>query len=223
MTDTTSLPMPLRVVLAEDHRLVREGLRALLEANEGFTVVGEAVDGFETVKVVEQLQPDLLLLDLSMPGHSGLDALRDLADRPHGARILLVTASIDREEIAAALQLGARGIVLKEAASEALLSAIRTVMAGGLWLGDAAVSELMTPSERPRARQVVGRTAFGLTPREREILNSITGGLSNREIAETLTLSEQTVKHHLSSIFDKTGTSSRLELALFAVRNGLTS
>lgn len=214
---------PLRVVLADDHRLVREGLRALLESHEGFTVVGEATDGHETVQIVEQLQPDVLLLDVSMPGYNGLDALRDLADRPHGARVLLVTASIDREQIAAALQLGARGIVLKEAASEALLSAIRTVMAGGLWLGDAAVSELMVQAERPRPRHGTARSAFGLTPREREILNSITAGLSNREIAESLGLSEQTVKHHLSNIFDKTGTSTRLELALFAVRNGLAT
>lgn len=214
---------PLRVVLADDHRLVREGLRSLLESHEGFTVVGEAVDGSETVRVVEQLQPDLLLLDVSMPGTTGLDALRELADRPHGARVLLVTASIDREQIAAALQLGARGIVLKEAASEALLAAIKTVMAGGLWLGDAAVSELMVQAERPRPRAVAGRSAFGLTPREREILDSITAGLSNREIAESLGLSEQTVKHHLSNIFDKTGTSTRLELALFAVRNGLAT
>lgn len=214
---------PLRVVLADDHRLVREGLRSLLESHEGFTVVGEAVDGHETVKIVEQLQPDVLLLDVSMPGCGGLDALRELADRPHGSRVLLVTASIDREQIAAALQLGARGIVLKEAASEALLSAIRTVMAGGLWLGDAAVNELMMQAERPRPKQGAGRSAFGLTPREREILNSITTGLSNREIAESLGLSEQTVKHHLSNIFDKTGTSTRLELALFAVRNGLAT
>ena len=214
---------PLRVVLAEDHRLVREGLRALLEGQDGFTVVGEAVDGFETVTIVERLQPDLLLLDVSMPGHSGLDALRDLADRPHGAKILLVTASIDREDIAAALQLGARGIVLKESASEALLSAIRTVMAGGLWLGDTPVAALMSAAERPRVRQATGKSNYGLTPREREILDSIAAGLSNRDIAQSLSLSEQTVKHHLSSIFDKTGTSSRLELALFAVRNGLVT
>jgi two-component system, NarL family, nitrate/nitrite response regulator NarL len=220
VTDSTT--KPVRVVLAEDHRLVREGLRALLEAQDGFAVVGEAVDGHEAVAIVERLQPDLVLLDVSMPGYGGLDALRDLADRPHGAKILLVTASIDREDIAVALQLGARGIVLKEAASEALLSAIKTVLSGGLWLGDAAVSELVTPSGA-RPRPAAGRSAFGLTPREREILESITAGLSNREIASTLSLSEQTVKHHLSSIFDKTGTSSRLELALFAVRNGLAS
>ena len=212
---------PLRVVLAEDHRLVREGLRAILEASHEYTVVGEAVDGHECVEVVERLQPDLLLLDVSMPGRSGLDALRDLADRPHAAKILLVTASIEREEVAAALQLGARGIVLKEAASDALLSAIRTVMAGGQWLGDTPVSALASP-ERPPTRPAAARSTFGLTPRERDILDSITAGLSNREIAESLSLSEQTVKHHLSSIFDKTSTSSRLELALFAVRNGLT-
>ena len=210
----------VRVVLAEDHRLVREGLRAILESNSEFSVVGEAVDGHECVAVVEQLQPDILLLDVSMPGRSGLDALRDLAERSHSAKILLVTASIDREDITAALQLGARGIVLKESASDALLAAIRTVLAGGLWLGDGAVSELTSPT-RPRVRQ--DKSTFGLTPREREILDSITAGLSNREIAEALSLSEQTVKHHLSSIFDKTGTSSRLELALFAVRNGLSS
>ena len=213
---------PVRVVLAEDHRLVREGLRAILEASAEFTVVGEAVDGHEAVAVVERLQPDVLLLDVAMPGRSGLDALRDLADRPHGAKILLVTASIDREDITAALQLGARGIVLKEAASEALLSAIRTVMSGGLWLGESAVSELVS-TDKPRLPQAGSQSTLGLTPREREILEAITAGLSNREIAARLSLSEQTVKHHLSSIFDKTSTSSRLELALFAVRNGLSS
>jgi len=213
---------PVRVVLAEDHGLVREGLRAILEASAEFTVVGEAVNGHEAVGIVERLQPDVLLLDVAMPGRSGLDALRDLADRPHGAKILLVTASIDREDIAAALQLGARGIVLKEAASEALLSAIRTVMSGGLWLGESAVSELVS-TDKPRVPQTGSQSTLGLTPRECEILESITAGLSNREIAARLSLSEQTVKHHLSSIFDKTGTSSRLELALFAVRKGLSS
>lgn len=221
MSDPSSSVTPLRVVLADDHRLVRAGLRALLEANDGFDVVGEAVDGEETVKVVRALHPDLLLLDLSMPRMSGLDALRDLSNQSTGARIILVTAAIDREEIAAAMQLGARGIVLKDAASEALLAAIQTVMAGGLWLGDGAVSQLSAPV-RVRG-DLAARGDFGLTPREREILNGITEGLANRDIAERLGLSEQTVKHHLSSIFDKTGMSSRLELALFAVRNGLSN
>ncbi len=214
---------PLRVVVADDHRLFREALRVLLERTGEFQVVGEAVDGRQTAEAVERLQPDVVLLDLLMPDCSGLDALRGLADKAHGAHILLVTASIDREQIAAALQLGARGIVMKESASSALIAAIRTVMAGGLWLGDAAVSQLTTtaaPSRPPRPAPA-GRGDFGLTPREREILTAITEGLSNKDIAERLTLSEQTVKHHLSSIFDKTGMSTRLELAMFAVRHGL--
>lgn len=216
-------PSRLRVVLADDHQLFREALRLLLEASGEFTVVGEAVDGRETAAIVERLQPDVVLLDLLMPDCSGLDALRELADRPHGARILLVTASIDREEIAAALQLGARGIVLKQSASAALVKAIRTVMDGGLWLGDVAVPRLPRPSvpPKPPAKPATEPADFGLTPREREILTGITEGLSNKEIAERLSLSEQTVKHHLSSVFDKTGMSSRLELAMFAVRHGL--
>ncbi len=215
---------PLRVVVADDHRLFRDALRVLLERTGEFQVVGEAVDGKQTAQVVERLQPDIVLLDLLMPDCSGLDALRDLADTAHSSHILLVTASIDREQIAAALQLGARGIVMKESASSALIAAIRSVMAGGLWLGDAAVSQLTTTAApiRPGRHAALGRGDFGLTPREREILTAITEGLSNKDIAERLTLSEQTVKHHLSSIFDKTGMSTRLELAMFAVRHGLT-
>jgi len=216
---------PVRVVVADDHGLFRDALRILLERTGEFQVIGEAVDGRQTAEVVERLQPDVVLLDLLMPDCSGLDALRDLAERPHRAHIVLVTATIDREEIAAALQLGARGIVMKEAASGALIEAIRTVMSGGLWVGDTAVPQMaaapVPAPARPRSSQA-GRGDFGLTPREREILTAITEGMSNKDIAERLSLSEQTVKHHLSSIFDKTGMSSRLELAMFAVRHGLT-
>jgi DNA-binding NarL/FixJ family response regulator len=213
----------VRILIADDHRIFRAGLKRLLEGEPGFTVVGEAADGDEAVRLVEQLRPDILLLDLAMPRTSGLEVLRELAGRGTRVRSILLTAAIDRTEIVKALQFGAWGVVLKESATDLLFKSIRSVMAGQCWVGRDSVSDLVQALREsvPASPEGAVRRAFGLTPREREILSSVVTGYTNREIAQQFLLSEDTVKHHLSNIFDKVGASNRVELTLFAVHHDL--
>ena len=189
----------------------------------GFTVVGEAADGEQAVELCRDLQPHVLLLDLSMPGQSGMDALAELATSPSPVRTILLTAGIQKDEIVKALQLGAAGVVLKSAPTDLLFKSIRSVMAGQHWIGREAVSDLVQAlrEQMAQAPEKPARKRFGLTPREIEITSAVVSGLSNKEIAKKLALSEDTVKHHLTNIFDKMGASNRLELALFAVHHRL--
>src|SRR6201998_1479940 len=216
---------PVRLVVADDHPMFRGGRRRLLEAESDFKVLGEASDGAEAVKLARQLKPDILLLDLAMPKHPGLEALRDLSMPANASpvRVILLTAAAEKSQIVEALQLGARGVVLKDSATQLLLKAIQTVMAGEYWGGPGRGSNLvqylrtLMQSSHDEARQ----KKFGLTPRELEIVSAVVAGYSNKEIAEYFKISEDTVKHHLSNIFDKLGVSTRLELALFAVNQSL--
>jgi len=215
---------PIRLVIADDHPIFRDGLRRLLEAESGLKVVGEARDGAEAVKLARQLKPDIMLLDLAMPKHPGLEALRELGTGgQNSVRVILLTAAAEKNQIVEALQLGARGVVLKDSATQLLLKAIQTVMAGEYWVGRESVSNLvqylrtLVQSSGEEARQ----RKFGLTPRELEIVSAVVAGYANKEIAEYFKISEDTVKHHLSNIFDKLGVSTRLELALFAVNQSL--
>ncbi|MGA9641256.1 MAG: response regulator transcription factor [Terriglobales bacterium] len=216
---------PIRIVIADDHPIFRDGLRRLLEAETDMKVVGEACDGFEAVKLAAEIKPDILLLDLAMPRHTGLDALRDLSANAKASpvRIILLTAAVEKKQIVEALQLGARGVVMKDSATQLLLKSIHAVMAGEYWVGRESVSNLvqylrnLMQSTNEESKQ----KKFGLTPRELEIVSAIVAGYANREVAEYFKISEDTVKHHLSNIFDKLGVSTRLELALFAVNQGL--
>jgi len=213
----------INIVIADDHPIFRDGLRRLLEAEPGLKVIGEACDGAEAVRMVRELRPDILLLDLAMPRHPGLEALRDLGSGQQSVRVILLTAAAEKQQIVEALQLGARGVVLKDSATQLLLKSIQTVMSGEYWVGRESVSNLvqylrtMVASSGEEARQ----KKFGLTPRELEIVSAVVAGYANKEIAHYFKISEDTVKHHLSNIFDKLGVSTRLELALFAVNQSL--
>jgi two-component system, NarL family, nitrate/nitrite response regulator NarL len=213
----------LRILVADDHPIFLHGLRTLLEAEAGFTVVGEAKNTEEAVALARRLQPDLLLLDLAMPGQSGLEALRALGSPASKLCTIVLTAAIERQQIVTALQLGARGIVLKSAASQVLFKCIRAVLAGQYWVGHENVPDLVrallevTPPPTDEAR----RRNFGLTPREREIVTAVVAGYTNKDMAQKFSITEPTVKHHLTNIFDKLGVSNRLELALFALNHQL--
>ena len=216
---------PIRIVIADDHPIFRDGLRRLLEAEPGLKVIGEACDGAEAVKLARQLKPDILLLDLAMPRHPGLEALRDLGSNSGASmvRVILLTAAAEKHQIVEALQLGARGVVLKDSATQLLLKSIHTVMSGEYWVGRESVSNLvqylraLVDSSTAASRQ----KRYGLTPRELDIISAVVAGYANKEIAEHFKISEDTVKHHLSNIFDKLGVSTRLELALFAVNQSI--
>jgi DNA-binding NarL/FixJ family response regulator len=228
---------PIRVVLADDESLFRASLRQLLavpplvikdvygvDVGAGFEVVGEASTGEDTVRVVESARPDLLLLDLSMPRMSGLEALRELETCRDSLRTVLLAGTLDRTQLATAVHLGVRGLVLKDVPTEILFEAIACVMAGQYWLGQSLVThllEIVRPLLQSSSATAGGPLADRLTPRERQVLNLVVAGCSNKEIAQQFAVSEQTVKHHLTRMFDKAGASNRLELAMVATRHGL--
>lgn len=213
---------PIQILIADDHPIFRDGLKRLLESESDLRVVGEACDGIEAIELVKKLGPEILLLDLAMPRLAGLEALRELSTKTLPVRVILLTAAAEKQQIVEALQLGARGVVLKDSATQILLKSIRAVMDGEYWVGRESVSNLvqylrnLIDSSPP-----VPRRRYGLTPRELEIISAVVAGYANREIAEHFRISEDTVKHHLSNIFDKLGVSTRLELALFAVNQAL--
>jgi DNA-binding NarL/FixJ family response regulator len=212
-------PQQVRLVLADDHPIVREGLRRLLESEANLKVIGEASDGAEALKLARQLKPDILLLDLRMPRQPGLEAVRELSPaNGTPVRVILLVAEIEKSEIVEALQLGARGVVLKGFAIQVLSKAIKTVMAGEYWVLHGSFSNLSQYLLRPMQSmyEEVWQKKFGLTPRELEIVSLVVAGYSNKEIAEYLKISEDTVKHHLSKIFDKLGVLTRIK-PLFAL------
>jgi two-component system nitrate/nitrite response regulator NarL len=223
MQQPTDSPLnAVRIVVADDHPIFRQGLIKLLEAKSNLTVVGAAGDGDEALALVKTLEPDVLLLEMLMPKMRGMAVLRELKALGTNTGTVIVTASIDRTELAASLELGARGVVLKESASDVLFKSIQAVMAGEFWVGRKAVATLgIALKESAALFPAPTRKYFGLTPREREIVGVILTGCSNNDIAARFSISEKTVKHHLTNIFDKLGVSSRLELALFALHHKL--
>jgi two-component system, NarL family, nitrate/nitrite response regulator NarL len=215
----------IRVVLADDHPIVRDGLRKLLTLEDDIEVVGEASDGREVVHVVQETQPDVVILDLRMPHMDGLAALQALQQIEKKARVIVLTASEDKNEFVQAMKLGCSGIVLKQTAPELIVKSIRKVFAGEIWLDShttaAVMRQFASPADVMSGGGAKGRERSPLSQREREIVSLVAQGYKNREMAEKMFISEQTVKNHLHNIFDKLGVSDRLELALYAIHKGL--
>ncbi|MFZ0162442.1 MAG: response regulator transcription factor [Trebonia sp.] len=197
----------ISVLIVDDHPVVRQGLRALLEVQDDMTVAGEAGDGPAAISLAESLRPDIVLLDLKLPGMDGVAVLRPL--RAAGLRVLVLTSATEPSTAAAAVRAGAAGVVYKDIDPAALVRAIRSVHDGNVLLAPEAVGSLIR-----------GSRADTLTAREREVLAGIADGKSNREIARLLQVSEKTVKAHVSAVLAKLGVQDRTQAAVYAVRHG---
>jgi two-component system, NarL family, nitrate/nitrite response regulator NarL len=210
----------IRILVADDHLIFREGLRKLLDSEEGLEIVGEADNGNECVKLIAKLKPDILLLDLRMPEKDGLAVLEEVNFDSLPTRVIVLTAAEDDRDVVRAMRLGARGIVLKQSASDLLVKSIYKVYGGEIWLDNHMTAEVMkaftkSADSGPRREKPL------LSDREKEIVQLVAQGYRNKEIGEKLFISEQTVKNHLHNIFDKLGVSDRLELALYAIHHRL--
>jgi len=220
----------IRIVVADDHPIFRDGLCKLLALEDDFQVVAQAQDGRQVLEVLQQHEPDILLLDLKMPGLDGLATLQRIQSARGKTRVIVLTASDDKNEFVQAMKLGTSGIVLKQTATDMLIKSIRKVHAGEIWLDSHTTAAVIRqfvanedapplPSSAPTVSRERERSP--LSQREREIVALVAQGFKNKEMAEKMFISEQTVKNHLHNIFDKLGVSDRLELALYAIHNNL--
>ena len=215
----------VRIVIADDHPIVRDGIKRLLLLEEDFEVVAEANDGREVLDIVQQVDPDVLLLDLRMPNLDGLGALQALQQVSKRVKVIVLTASDDKNEFVQAMKLGCSGIVLKQTAPDLIVKSIRKVNNGEIWLDShttaAVMRQFSTGFDNGPSGGTKTRERSPLSAREREIVALVAQGYKNKEMAEKMFISEQTVKNHLHNIFDKLGVSDRLELALYAIHKGL--
>jgi NarL family two-component system response regulator LiaR len=211
---------PIRILIADDHAVVREGLRALIEAKPDMELVGEAEDGVEAVLMARSLKPDVILLDLLMPRMDGIEAIGEIKQENPHARILILTSFAADDKVFPAIKAGAAGYLLKDSSSQALIQAIREVYQGESSLHPTIARKLIREILRPSTAAPAENL---LTEREVAVLKLIAGGLSNQEIAETLVISERTVSSHVSNILDKLHLANRTQAALYALREGLAS
>lgn len=216
----------IRVVIADDHPIVRDGLKKLLLLEDDIEVAGEASDGRQVLELLQEHEPDVLLLDLRMPNLDGLGVLQSMQQSGRKTRVIVLTASDDKNEFVQAMKLGCSGIVLKQTATELIVKSIRKVHSGEIWLDSHTTAAVMRQFASPADAMGGGlngkaRERSPLSTREREIVQLVAQGYKNKEMAEKMFISEQTVKNHLHNIFDKLGVSDRLELALYAIHKGL--
>jgi DNA-binding NarL/FixJ family response regulator len=236
----TAATAPIRVLIADDQRVVREGLTMLVSLIDGVEVVGAACDGAEAVRLAEARRPDVVMMDLRMPGTDGIAATADLRQRLPAARVLVLTTYADEDAIVPALRAGARGYLTKDASAEQIEAAIRAVRAGQTYLDPAVQERLVTavlsrPSAAPSGAHPeppagqddlpagLRKPPGGLTAREAEVLTLLASGLSNPEIAQRLYLSHATVKTHINRIFAKTGARDRAQAVRYAYQHGLAA
>jgi DNA-binding NarL/FixJ family response regulator len=211
----------IRIALADDHPIFRDGLRRLLSFEPDFEIVAEAKDGNEVIEMLAQHEPDILLLDLRMPGLDGLAAMQSLQSKRYKTKIIVLTASDDTGDYVQAMRFGAGGIVLKQTATQLLVKSIRKVYEGEIWLDAKTTSAVMRQFANPADQPLPTNEHPPLSKREQEVVALVAQGLRNKEIAEKLFISAQTVKNHLHNIFEKLGVSDRLELALYVTQNSM--
>lgn len=210
----------IRILLAEDHNVVREGTRRLLESQADFEVVGEASDGVEAVELAKKLKPEIIIMDISMPKLNGIEATKQIKELYPNIAILVLTGYDDDEYVFAILEAGAAGYLLKESSGEELIDAIRQVMADEPVLHPKIMKKVLNRLKAPVAEQHTQTQGEVLSDREMEVLRSAAKGMSNMEIAESLTLSFRTVQSHLRSIFNKLGVGSRSEAIVYGLKKG---
>ena len=211
---------PIRVVVVDDHALIRSGLKAIFERGSDIQIVGEAADGESAVRVVKRLRPDVVLMDLMMPGMSGAEATRQIVGGGLGARVLVLTSFASQEDVFPAMKAGASGVVLKDSDPRELMHAIRQVHRGQPALHPGIARNVLRELNRPAVHTTA---ASRLTSRELDVLRLVAQGLSNHEIAQELVLGETTVRTHVSNILDKLQLESRTQAALYALHEGLAS
>lgn len=219
MRNVTSLQSRVRILLADDHPLVRSGIRATLSGEVSFEVVGEATNGAEVQLLTQELRPDLLLLDLSMPGPSPLETITCVRQLSPETRVLVLTAYDDDAYVRNIINIGVDGYLLKDEATETLVQAIKAVVQGGTWFSRVVMQKFVVAQHDPDADS---NTGAGFTPRELELLTSIGQGWDNRRIATEFDLAEQTVRNYISRIYEKLGVRSRAEAVVWARENGYT-
>ena len=207
----------IRVVIADGRPIFRDGLRRLLQTQTRLRIVGETAPGFDAATLVRELRPDILVVDFAP---QIFETLKALADSGAAVRTIILAEYVDGADLTMALELGARGLVLRDSAADVLFKSIDAVLAGQYWIASDAVVDVSAGVRKLEA-ELRRRRVFGLTPRELEIVRMVVGGCTNKEVGEKLAIGENTVKSHLTHIFDKVGASSRIELALFAAHHRL--
>ena len=210
--------MSVNILLADDHLMVREGLKQVLELDHDIDVISEASDGYECLNLINKTHPDVVLLDINMPNVNGIEVLEEIKKKNIPVKVLMLTVHSEAEYLVQAVDIGANGYILKDSGSEELKKAIQSVMDG-----DSYIQPSLIPSLNSRLvnRDIDKEKIAALTKREMEILTQIAGGMFNKEIAMNLNISERTVKNHISNIFKKIDVSDRTQAAVFAIRNNI--